>query len=86
MEIRSMENEEYSGEVDDIWVEESKESYKIGLISNIIYFIQQKVKYIHWDEFMRRNIQEKILILFFFILILFLISILILRFYWKKIK
>ena len=80
MDIKRVDEEE-NGEVMG-WDMEEVEVYRMGYMDKV----RDLVKKIHWDEFLKRNFQEKIMIVFFFILILFLISILVLRFYWKKIK
>lgn len=64
----------------------NEEEYKIRRIDSILYGIRESLKKIHWNEFMNSNFQEKIVMIVFFILIMFLISIFILRFYWKKFK
>jgi hypothetical protein len=80
MEIKRIEEENEGEEIG--WDIEEIEVYKMGYLD----LIRENVKKIHWDEFLKRNFQEKIIIVIFFILIMFLISIFILRFYWKKIK
>lgn len=83
MEIRGF--EEVGEEISGFEIENENE-YQISKINTILYGIRESLKKIHWNEFMRMNFQEKIMILFFFILVMFLISILVLRFYWKKFK
>ncbi len=80
MEIKRVEEENEGEEIG--WDMEEVEVYKMGYMDQI----RDYVKKIHWDEFLKRNFQEKIMIVFFFILIMFLISIFVLRFYLKKIK
>jgi hypothetical protein len=80
MEIRSIEEENEGEEIK--WDTEDVKIYKIGYMDKI----RDNVKKIHWDEFLKRSFQEKIMIIIFFILIMFLISIFLLRSYWKKIK
>lgn len=79
MEIKEMDMDE--GELISGF-EIGEEEYKISKLNEI----RQIVKKIHWYEFMRMNFQEKMISIIFFILIMFLISILILRFYFKKLK
>ncbi len=80
MEIKRVEEENEGEEIG--WDMEEVEVYKMGYMDQI----RDYVKKIHWDKFLKSNFQEKIMIVFFFILIMFLISILVLRFYLKKIK
>ncbi len=80
MEIKRIEEENEGEEIG--WDIEEIEVYKMGYLE----LIRENVKKIHWNEFLKRNFQEKIIIGIFFILIMFLISILVLRFYLKKIK
>ncbi len=76
MEIKRVEKEENEGEAIE-WDMEEVEIYKMGYMDKV----RDLVKKIHWYEFFKRSFQEKIMIIIFFILIMFLISIFLLRSY-----